>query len=106
MRAIPPGRLLTWRLLSGSIAAAGATGRRQSAAPGAAIDAREDLSSEDLDLIEPVGKAHPEVEDQEVAADLLIALNSTHDVVRRAGEDRAIQLVDRREGARLRLDPE
>src|SRR3954469_12383986 len=83
-----------------------ARGMDLDADPGRLRDAWQDVAGEDLDLVEPVGKAHPEVEDQQVAADLLVALDAAHDVVGRAGEDRPVELLDRRELATAWLDPE
>src|SRR5258706_16411627 len=68
-------------------------------------DPRQDVAGEDLDLVEPIREAHSEVEDQEVAADLLVALDAADDVVRGAGEDRPVQLLDRREFATFWLEP-
>src|SRR3972149_4338587 len=69
-------------------------GRAPRRRDGRSADAREDLAGEDRALLEPVGEPHPEVEDEEVAADLLVAADVAHDVVDGAGEGRAPELLD------------
>src|SRR5947209_234344 len=67
---------------------------------------RQDLARERPYLLEIVREAHAEVEDEEVAAELLVAPHAVDDVIRCPGEDRAVQLLDLGELAGRRLEPE